>query len=72
VRAANDAAAAVAQDEPIVPLPEGATMPPTYRRLTTRFTCADLTDPFGFGRRADVVSDADTSRPPRTRPAEQR
>jgi hypothetical protein len=51
-------------------------MPPTYRRLGTRFTCADLSDPFGFGRRswpahADVVSDADASRPPRTRPAGQ-
>jgi hypothetical protein len=52
--------------------PKEHTMPPTYRRLTTRFTCADLTDPFGFGRRADVVGDADASRPPRTRPAGQR
>ena len=49
-------------------------MPPAYRRLTSRFTCADLADPFGFGNRAwpthaDVAGHGDGSRPPQSPPA---
>jgi hypothetical protein len=45
-------------------------MPPTYRRLTSKFTCADLADPFGFGSRAwpahaDAAGPGDRPRPPR-------